>query len=383
MTATTRDLVARLAELLHREHDAMAEFLVALAEFDRAKGWRELGYAGLFPFLERELGLSKSAAFFRMKAAQLIQAFPEIVEPLRDGRLCLSTIAEVAKVLTPENREAVVPRFFHRSKQEAMEISAELAPVQDPPKRTVVTVVRRELPGSEHPGLVLRETSSQTVLPEELALAPSARSEALARMVAPRDEIVPLTGDLRRMHITVSRNFREKVEAAKMALSHSAPGASLEQVLEAGLDLILEKDAKKKALVAEPRPAKDPNLLRFDTRYIPAEIRREVWKRDQGMCQWPLEGGGICGSTFQLEVDHIDGFQPGKPITAKDLRVCCDPHNDLHARQVYGDEYMKQFRRRGQRRSWDARLAPLRIPNETTTEDAHPGAGSKSAHQSS
>jgi hypothetical protein len=185
------------------------------------------------------------------------------------------------------------------------------------------------------------------------------------------------------MHITVSRNFREKVEAAKMALSHSAPGASLEQVLEAGLDLILEKDAKKKALVAEPRPAKDPNLLRFDTRYIPAEIRREVWKRDQGMCQWPLEGGGICGSTFQLEVDHIDGFQPGKPITAKDLRVCCDPHNQLHARQVYGDEYMKQFRRRGQRRSWDARLAPLRIPNETTTEDAHPGAGSKSAHQSS
>ena len=73
MTATTSALVARLVELLHREHEAMAEFLVALAEFDRVKAWRELGYVGLFPFLERELGLSKSAAFFRMKAAQLIQ----------------------------------------------------------------------------------------------------------------------------------------------------------------------------------------------------------------------------------------------------------------------------------------------------------------------
>ena len=37
--------------------------------------------------------------------------------------------------------------------------------------------------------------------------------------------------------------------------------------------------------------------------------------------------------------------------TAKDLRVCCDPHNQEHARQVHGDVYMASFRRRGRRRT--------------------------------
>jgi hypothetical protein len=50
----------------------------------------------LFYFLHRELGLSKSAAFQRMTAAQLIHKYPEVVEPLRDGRLCLSTVTEVS-----------------------------------------------------------------------------------------------------------------------------------------------------------------------------------------------------------------------------------------------------------------------------------------------
>ena len=66
--------------------------------------WLELGHSSLFYFLHRELGLSKGAAFYRKTAAELIQRFPEIVEPLRDGRLCLTSVVELAKVLTPENR---------------------------------------------------------------------------------------------------------------------------------------------------------------------------------------------------------------------------------------------------------------------------------------
>lgn len=83
---SARDLSARLADLLRREHHALAEFLVALADFDRRRLWLDLGHASLFNFLHRELGLSKAAAFYRKAAAGLIQRFPEVVEPLRDGR---------------------------------------------------------------------------------------------------------------------------------------------------------------------------------------------------------------------------------------------------------------------------------------------------------
>src|SRR6266545_2018886 len=96
-----RDLAARLADLLRHEHAAMADFLSALADFDRRRLWVDLGYSGLFMFLHRKLGLSKGASYYRKVAAELVQRVPEILEPLRDGRLCVTSIVELAKVLAP------------------------------------------------------------------------------------------------------------------------------------------------------------------------------------------------------------------------------------------------------------------------------------------
>ncbi len=139
---SARDLTARLADLLRRERAALAELLVALADFDRQRLWLELGHASLFYFLHRELGLSKGAAFYRKTAAELIQRFPEVVEPLRDGRLCLTSVVELSKVITPGNREEVLPRFFQLSKREAKAVSAALRPDEAAPHREVVTAVR-------------------------------------------------------------------------------------------------------------------------------------------------------------------------------------------------------------------------------------------------
>jgi hypothetical protein len=111
---TARDLSNQLADLLRREHVAMADFLVALAEFHHQGRWMELGYPSLFYYLHRELGLSKGAAAYRKTAAELVQRFPGIVEPLRDGRLCITSIVELARVLTPENSEDSLSRSRRR-----------------------------------------------------------------------------------------------------------------------------------------------------------------------------------------------------------------------------------------------------------------------------
>jgi hypothetical protein len=92
-----RELSNRLAALLRNERSAMTDFLLALADFDRQKLWRELGHTSLFYFLRRELGLSAGAAQYRKTAAELIQKLPDVEAALRDGRLCLSTVIEVAK----------------------------------------------------------------------------------------------------------------------------------------------------------------------------------------------------------------------------------------------------------------------------------------------
>src|SRR5712664_1654669 len=140
-----RVLAGRLADLLHREQRAMADFLIALAEFDNRRGRMELGHPSLFYFLQRELGLSKGAAQYRKTVAELVQRFPEIVEPLRDGRLCITSIVHLARVLTPENRHEMLPNFFQRSKREAMAVAAALQPASAAPHRDIVTALR---PGS-------------------------------------------------------------------------------------------------------------------------------------------------------------------------------------------------------------------------------------------
>src|SRR5512138_2847917 len=144
-----RALTENLASLLRREHEAVEEFVLALADFDQRRAWVEMGYASLFYFLHRELRLSKGAAQYRKVAAELIQQVPGIVEPLRRGDLCLSSVIEAAKVVTPENWQTVLPRFYGLSRREAMEVVAELQPHPAPPERTVITPVRSARRASE------------------------------------------------------------------------------------------------------------------------------------------------------------------------------------------------------------------------------------------
>jgi len=136
-----RVLADKLVVLLGTEHGAMADFLVALADFDRRRGWEELGFRSLFDFLRRELRLSEGAAHYRKVAAELVQKFPEVVEAFRDGRLCITSVAYLAAVLTPENRLETLPKFFGLSRREAMALAAAINP-KAAPQRDVVTSLR-------------------------------------------------------------------------------------------------------------------------------------------------------------------------------------------------------------------------------------------------
>ncbi len=347
---SAREFTARLADLLRRERAALAEFLVALSAFDRKRLWLELGHSSLFYFLHRELGLSKGAAFYRKTAADLIQRFPEVIEPLRDGRLCLTSVVELSKVLTPENRGDVLPRFFHVSKREAKAVSAELKPDEAAPHRTVVTAARASM---EARALALPTRMTQEpdrvepVHPGELA-CPVPPKAGLARATPPSPPstapsvVEPLTGELNRLHVTVSRRFLQKLHAARAAVSHSHPGASDEEILEAGLDLVLERQAKRRGLVSKPR--REPPPAKPD--HVPAHVKRAVWKRDGGRCQWPVDGGGVCGSNHKVELDHVIPRARGGPPTIENTRLLCRVHNEYAARQVYGDEWMDRFTRK-------------------------------------
>ncbi len=353
--SAARQLRDGLATLLGAERTAAADFLLALSDFDRRKGWELLGHASLFAFLRVELGLSRSAAFWRLSAARLLQQFPDVIEPLRDGRLCLSTTAELAKVLTVDNQAEVLPRYFGLSAREAQEVTAELMPRADPPRRSVVTAVP---PAPSSVSLRL------TPVPQVAIASPMAQpvlTSELPNRAVPRDDIEPLTADLRRLHFTVTKQFLKKLDAARDGLSHTIPGATTEQVLEAALDLLLEQQARRRGLVKRPRkgaPAPAPASAETDVtasaeplhrrpgprKKVPAEIRRAVWERDQGRCVWPLDSGGVCGSTHQVEVDHSAvPWARGGQATLANLRLLCHTHNRLAAKLAFGARCVDRY----------------------------------------
>ena len=166
------------------------------------------------------------------------------------------------------------------------------------------------------------------------------------------------------MHVTVSKRFIQKLEAARDALSHSHPGADAEAILEAGLDLLIERHSKRRGIVAKPRtctrpkaekpapPAleregrgssEQPRRMAGNPRFIPAAVKREVWRRDGGRCQFRLENGELCGSTHRVQFDHIQPFALGGASTVAKNSLACAPHNRLAARRVFGDALMDRY----------------------------------------
>jgi 5-methylcytosine-specific restriction endonuclease McrA len=341
---TAREFTNSLADLLRSERNTLTDFIVALAEFDQRELWKDLGYPSLYPFLTRELGLSDGLAYFRMKACRLVRDFPEVVEPLRDGRLCVTNVVELSKVITPENRHEVLPRYFHVSKKEAESITVSLLPKAIVPTRSVVTAVSVPAPElTVSTNVKPQEGPSSWHRPLQPVVAQTSQAPVVARESAsprPRAEVEPLTKELARLHLTVPPRLLEKLAAARDALSHVKPGATDAEVIEAALDALNEKAAKRKGLT--DRPPKTPRAATGDA--IPAHVKREVWARDHGCCQWKLASGGICSSTRQVEFDHVLARAHGGPPTVENVRLLCRSHNLQAARQTFGDSWMDQFR---------------------------------------
>ena len=234
-----RSFHSRLIDLLRVEFVSLGAFLEALAEFDRRKLFRTLGHADLFAYLHKGLKLSRAAAHHRRAAAWLVQRFPEVLEPIREGKLCFTTAAVLASVATEENLAAVLPRFYGLSKQEALELAAELKPRTVVPTRTVVTRWRQSRPVD--PAAEVNRTVPE-IRPGELGCP--------GRGSGRRTVVEPMTATSSRMHVTVSREFLALLKKAKAGDSHRNPGASDEEVLTAALQLLIEKQAEAEGLRA-------------------------------------------------------------------------------------------------------------------------------------
>ncbi len=72
---------------------------------------------------------------------------------------------------------------------------------------------------------------------------------------------------------------------------------------------------------------KQSNITR--SRYIPVQIKQEVWHRSRGRCEYVSFEGIRCESTYQLQYDHIQPLALRGFTKLSDIRHLCRVHN-LH-----------------------------------------------------
>ncbi len=324
-------LTARLYEIRKAERSLLVEFLAYLGELDRRQLYLELGFSSTFAFLTDHLGFTRSAAFRRTTAARLVARFPSVCDYLADGRLCLTTLVELRDALEESCLGEILDRAAGRTEEQVRELVAALRPRPAP-----MDLLRRlPQPRSTPPAAVSAAPAPVPPAPAE----PAVPAPAPMPPARPAPRVEPISTELRVLRVTVGRAFVADLEAVRAALSHQIPDGNLEQVLHACLRHMMRACERRRRGAGRARAtSREPAERDTGSRYVPASVRDEVWRRDEGRCTFVGTDGHRCGSTYKLELHHIRAFAKGGSPTVSNLTLTCAVHNKWLAEKDYGKE---------------------------------------------
>src|SRR6266496_1902977 len=185
-------------------------------------------------------------------------------------------------------------------------------------------------------------------------------------------KLTPLSADRFALQVTVSKHAHEQLCYAKELLGHALPSGDLATVIESALDLLVEKlESQKFAKCARTRPRR--GTTRSKTRYVPAHVRRTVWKRDGGQCTFVSEHGKRCEARSCLEFDHIEAVARGGETSTSGMRLRCRAHNQFEAERAFGVEFMRNKREQARGRAARRKArTQAEAPAPARTQDYRP-----------
>ncbi|MEZ4226644.1 MAG: hypothetical protein R3B13_37195 [Polyangiaceae bacterium] len=397
--ASTRDLGETLAALSNaelwtrtlasnaRRRRAIALLVAHVAEVERRQLHLREGYSSLYDFCLRGLGMSEGEAHRSISSARVARRFPIAVGMLADGRLHLTGLSLLANRLTESNHAALLEEACGKTKAEIQVVLARWFPRPDVPDQVELletgdwrggsnetgTKSAAELDhcGGVRPGFSFA-SGTQTAAPRLLECVGhespgfsdgGARDSAMgnARGPAPHDRIEPRSAERFAIRFSASAAFKAKLDHARDLMSHV--GRGLETVFERALDLLIaERENKCWGKTDKPRRSAGAKHG-APTR----QSKREVYERDAGQCTYVSPAGVHCTARAFLNFDHIKERANGGGGAADNGQLLCAAHNQMRARQTFGDAFM------------DDRIARRRCRKKALAADLDPVDGTSSA----
>lgn len=303
-------LFRRIKKLVSTERRIGVEILECLHEIDRRSAYAELRYDGLFTYCVKELGFTDFQAFQRIQAMRALREIPELKSMIETGSLSVSSVSKVQTHLRQEKKSGVI-----RTTPEKLELF-EL--VKNCTSREVETKLA-EIRGEEVKQKLVLE------LDEELqALWKQVKNLAAHRSQGDESEVLRI----------LAKEWLMRHDPSRKAESKSGVLNGTKSVHRSKAESVSRRTVPFPSKVApEMSPSTSPK------RYIPAFIRRRIWKRDGAQCTH-------CGSKYALEIDHRQAFALGGGNTEENLRLLCRSCNRLAAVRLFGVRKIEKMTRK-------------------------------------
>ena len=335
-------LLLEVKRLAHCERRATAALIRALVEFDTRKLFLREGCSSLFTYCTQELHLSEAAAYNRIEAARAARHFPAMLDALEQGQLSLTAARLLAPHLTEDNHARVLAAAVHKSKRHVEELVAALNPQPQAPP--VIRRVPSTQPPSE-PSPVVAHIEAEHDVPE--TAAPTSRPMLSAVQNVTRQTplataaVKPVAPELYRLHVTLPAATYEKLGRAQRILRHAVPSGDPAEILDRALTLLVAHLERRR--FAEVRSPRSSSTASGSSRHVPADVRRTVWRRDEGRCAF-VGRSGRCQETAFLEFHHVEPYAAGGAATVENIQLRCRAHNQYEARLFLGDMEVREDR---------------------------------------
>jgi len=285
-----------------------------------------MAYSTLTEYCIHELGYGDSSASRRVRAARVINKIPEVYDLLKKNKLTFSAVVQVYSVLTPENKDALLPRLMRKSRSEIERIMADYVPPRKIFDQAKPTLVKKLVAVDRGPALEMGEKTRHS----------DGSKDPTDKISTPEVKVV-----LERMfevRFAADEELMELVRWLKSHLSHKYPnGASFLDIFKFAMSYVKEREDRSIQKKARNASAKT------DTRYIPKATKQKVWKRDKGRCSFVGSNGKQRDSDYNLQFDHYPiPYARGGPSSVNNLRLLCAKHNRFTAEKVYGEQAIKK-----------------------------------------
>jgi hypothetical protein len=330
------ELLGNLDDLLRQSRRVEAPLVAHIGEVHARHLYARYAASSMFSYCTTILHLSEGEAQLRINVAKAARQHPILLDMLADGRLHLSGIGKLAPVLTLENRDALLARAVYKSKRQIEEMVAELAPRPDAP------TVMRKLPDRPMPSPVPArvELSASGGGPAGVEAA----FELPRSMPAPRPIFEPLSPARYKVQFTAGPELRDDLERLRELLRTEVPDGDLGAIIGKAVRILRQRlEGRRFAQTQSPR--KPTVTVDGSSRYIPAAVRRFVYRRDRSRCCFADAKARRCPERHRLEYHHRHPFALGGEPRVDNIFLMCKVHNRHHAELDYGRKKMSRYRR--------------------------------------